>query len=348
MHLSTKGAVFSVSMSHRDYVINTCVDTRRATILNCLMPVDPCFTALLADRRNELRPPPTHVSLADVRAANKAFLLQTPAPPINAVEEFAIAGAAGPIALRAYRPSAARNLPATVFCHGGGFVLGDLDTHDAFCRSLALSADSVVVSVDYRRAPETKFPGPVEDCYSALAWVAAHAARLDIDPGRLALCGDSAGANLVVAAALLARSRGPKVCYLALFYPITDAGCDTASMREFARGYILTRDAMQWFWGSYLGSPRDAANPLASVLRADLAGLPTTTIVTAEFDPLRDEGEALADRLRAAGVTVFARRYPGMIHGFAGMPHVTSAAARAVMDTAADMQASFRKGGALS
>ena len=312
------------------------------------MPADLCFAALLADRRNELRPPPAHVSLADVRAANRAFLLQTPAPPISAVDEFGIAGAAGAIGLRVYRPSVARSLPAIVFCHGGGFVLGDLDTHDAFCRVLALSADSVVVSVDYRRAPETKFPQPMEDCHSALAWVFAHAARLDIDPDRLALCGDSAGANLVVAAALLARSRGPTVCHLALFYPITDAACDTASMHEFARGYILTRDAMQWFWSSYLVNARDAANPLASVLRADLAGLPTTTVATAEFDPLRDEGEAFAERLLAAGVTVFARRYPGMIHGFVGMPHVTSAAGRAVMDAAADMQASFRKAVALS
>jgi acetyl esterase len=307
------------------------------------MPVDPCFTALLADRRNELRPPPSHVSLADVRAANKSFLLQAPGPPIHAVEEFAAVGPAGPVALRIYRPSAIRCLPATLFCHGGGFVLGDLDTHDALCRSIALSAECVVVSVDYRRAPETKFPGPVEDCYAALAWLAAHAPRLEIDPGRLALCGDSAGGNLAVAAALLARSRGPTLRHLVLFYPITDAACDTASMREFARGYILTRSAMQWFWSSYLENPQDAANPLASVLRAELAGLPTTTIVTAEFDPLRDEGEAFADRLRTSGVTVFARRYPGMIHGFAGMPHMTSAAVLAVRDVASDMQATYQE-----
>jgi acetyl esterase len=234
-------------------------------------------------------------------------------------------------------------LPATLFCHGGGFVLGDLDTHDALCRSIALSADCVVVSPDYRRAPETKFPGPVEDCYAALAWLAGHASRLDIDPHRLAVWGDSAGATLAVAAALLARSRGPTLRHLALFYPITDASCDTASMHEFARGYILTRAAMQWFWSLYLEKPQDAANPLASVLRAQLTGLPTTTLVTAEFDPLRDEGEAFADRLRASGVTVFARRYPGMIHGFAGMPHVTAAAARAVMDAASDMQATCRE-----
>src|ERR1700730_18195351 len=180
------------------------------------MPVDPCFTVLLADRRNELRPPPSQVSLAEMRAANKAFLLQAPRPPIHAVEEFTAVGPAGPVALRAYPPSATRSLPATLFCHGGGFVLGDLDTHDALCRSIALSADSVVVSVDYRRAPETKFPGPVEDCYASLAWLAANAPRLEIDPGRLALCGDSAGANLAVATALLAQSRGPTVRHLAL------------------------------------------------------------------------------------------------------------------------------------
>jgi acetyl esterase len=306
------------------------------------MPLDPCFTALLADRRNELRAPPAHVSLADVRAANKAFLLQAPVSPLHAIEEFAAIGAAGPIALRTYRPSAARRLPAMLFLHGGGFVLGDLDTHDALCRSLALAAECVVVSVDYRRAPETKFPGPLEDCHAALAWLAAHATRLDIDADRIAVCGDSAGANLAVAAALLARSRGPSVHFLALFYPIADAACDTTSMHEFARGYVLTRDAMLWFWSSYLENPQDAANPLASILRAELTGLPTTTVVTAEFDPLRDEGESFADRLRASGVTVVARHYLGMIHGFAGMPHLTSAAERAVKDVAADMRAAYR------
>jgi acetyl esterase len=308
------------------------------------MPVDPCFTALLADRRSELRAPPARVSLADVREANKTFLLQAPAPLLYAVEELAAVGPAGPIAMRAYRPSAARSLPAILFFHGGGFVLGDLDTHDALCRSLALRADCVVVSVDYRRAPETKFPGPVEDCHAALGWLAAHAWQLDIDAGRLAICGDSAGANLAVAAALLARSRGPRVHHLALLYPITDAACTTASMREFARGYVLTRDAVQWFWSSYLGNPGDAANPLASILRAELAGLPTMTVVTAEFDPLRDEGEAFADRLRTAGVTVLARRYAGMIHGFAGMPHMTSAAERALRDIATDIQATYGTG----
>jgi acetyl esterase len=205
-----------------------------------------------------------------------------------------------------------------------------------------LIADCVVVSVDYRRAPETKFPGPVEDCHAALAWLAAQAPRLDIDADRIAMCGDSAGANLAVAAALLARSRGPSVHYLALFYPIADAACATTSMHEFARGYVLTRGAMLWFWSSYLENPQDATNPLASILRAELAGLPTTTVVTAEFDPLRDEGEAFADRLRASGVTVFARRYMGMIHGFAGMPHLTSAAERAIKDVATDMKATYQ------
>lgn len=305
------------------------------------MAIDPCFAALLADPRNELRAPPPNVALADLRKGNKAFLLSVPVPPVHALEQLEIDGASGRIALRIYRPSAARNIPATLFCHGGGFVLGDLDTHDALCSRLALSAGCVVVSVEYGRAPENKFPGPVEDCFSALSWLSVHSSRLNIDPESLALCGDSAGATLAAAAAMLARARGITVRYLAMIYPITDAACDTASMREFERGYLLTRSAMQWFWNCYLGTPADAENPLASILRADLTGFPPTTLVTAEFDPLRSEGEAFADRLRDSGVAVVARRYLGMLHGFAGMPHLTPMATRVIEDVAADLRAAF-------
>jgi acetyl esterase len=305
------------------------------------MAIDPCFTALLADRRNELRAPPPHVTLADLRNANKAFLLSAPVPPIHAVEQLEIEGASGRIALRIYRPSAAGNLPVALFCHGGGFVLGDLDTHDAICSRLALSAGGVVVSVDYGRAPESKFPGPVEDCFSALNWISTQSSRLNVDPHRLAVCGDSAGATLAAAAAMLARSRGVSVRYVAMIYPITDAACDTTSIHQYERGYLLTRSALQWFWNCYLANPQDAEDPLASILRADLTGFPPTTVATAEFDPLRSEGEAFADRLRGCGVTVVARRYLGMLHGFAGMPHLTPVATRVIEDIAGDLRAAF-------
>jgi acetyl esterase len=279
--------------------------------------------------------------LGDLRRGNRKFLRQTLTPPIHAIAEFSVAGPGGQIAVRAYRPSDDANLPGTLFCHGGGFVVGDLETHDALCRSLAFSSGCAVFSVDYRLAPETKFPGPIRDCQAVLAWLNANAARLDVDSSRLAACGDSAGANLVVAAALLARNGGPRLRHLGLIYPITDAACDTASMHEFASGYVLTRAAMQWFWSLYLEDSADASNPLASVLRADLSGLPTTTILTAEFDPLRDEGEAFASKLRAAGVAVDARRFNGMIHGFVGMPQLTSMAAAAIDHLATDLRAAL-------
>jgi acetyl esterase len=293
------------------------------------MAPDSCFSALLADRRNELRPLPVHM-LSDLRRGNRNFLIQTPTPPIYAIENFSVATPDGPIAVRAYRPSNVPNLPSTLYCHGGGFVAGDLETHDALCRSLSLSSNCTVFAVEYRLAPETRFPGPVHDCHRVLTWLSENAAALDIDGARLAACGDSAGANLAVAAALLARESGPRLRHLGLIYPITDAACDTHSMREFASGYLLTRAAMQWFWSLYLEGPADASNPLASIIRADLSGLPSTTVLTAQFDPLRDEGELFVERLRAADISVAARRFDGMIHGFVGMPHVTPMAGSAI------------------
>jgi acetyl esterase len=304
------------------------------------MAPDSSFSALLGDRRNELRPLPMHM-LGDLRRGNRNFLMQASSPPIYDVENISVAAPNGSIAVRAYRPSNAANSPATLYCHGGGFVAGDLDTHDALCRLLALSSNSSVFSVEYRLAPECKFPGPVHDCHRVLAWLSENAATLNIDADRLAACGDSAGANLAVAAALLARESGPRLRFLGLIYPITDAGCDTASMREFASGYLLTRAAMQWFWSLYLADPADGSNPLASILRADLSRLPRTTVLTAQFDPLRDEGELFAERLRAAGVAVTVRRFDGMIHGFVGMPHVTPVAASAIEFLAANFRSAL-------
>jgi acetyl esterase len=301
------------------------------------MPVDHCFAALLADKRSELRPPPPHVTLQDMRAANKAYLATTPRVEIHSVEDAVIDGIAGSLAVRLYRPTPERSLPATLFCHGGGFVLGDLDTHDSICHLLARSANRVVVSVDYRLAPETRFPGAAGDCYAALAWIVAQAGALGIDATRISLCGDSAGANLAFATAQLARSRGPTIHHLAMLYPMVDPACDTASMHEFSKGFLLSRAAVQWCWGLYLANTDDAANPLAVPLRAGMEGLPPTSVSTAECDPLRDEGEALAARLRTAGVPVVSRRYAGMVHGFAGLSHLTPVAARAIEDIAADI-----------
>lgn len=304
------------------------------------MPVDPAFAELLADKRSELRAPPAHVTADDMRAGNKAYLITAPKTPIHAVDDRVIRGPAGPLRVRIYRPTSEARLPAIVFCHGGGFVLGDLDTHDSICHRLAYSSGCAVIAVDYRRAPETRFPGALDDCTAALRWIAAYAASLDVDGERLALCGDSAGGNLAAATALRARRYGPCVRHVALLYPMLDPACDTESMHAYGRGHLLARSGVQWSWSQYLGTADDAANPLVALLRADPAGLPMTSVVTAECDPLRDEGEAFAARLRAAGVEVIARRYAGMVHGFAGLPQITPVATQAIDAIAGDIRRS--------
>jgi len=254
-----------------------------------------------------------------------------------------VPGPAGAIPVRLYRPNATARLPLIVYFHGGGFVLCDLDSHDALCRSIANATGFAVASVAYRLAPEARFPEPLEDCYAALVALVARADEWGFDRARVAVCGDSAGANLAAAVALVARDRnGPALRHQGLIYPVTDAACESDSMRELATGYMLSRESMQWFWNCYLARPADAADGRASVLRVeDLSGLPPATVVTAEFDPLRDEGETYADRLRAAGVPVVGRRYLGMIHGFVSMPAVTPLADRAVADLAQDIRAAL-------
>lgn len=241
--------------------------------------------------------------------------------PVARVENRSIPGPDGQIPLRIYAPEGSGPLPALVFFHGGGFVLCDLDTHDGTCRSLANGAGCVVVAVDYRLAPEHPFPAGLEDCYAAARWVAEHAGEIGADPARIAVAGDSAGGNLSAAVTLLARERGgPALRFQLLIYPVTNCDFDTDSYRENAEGYFLTTDMMKWFWRQYLRDPADAAQPHASPLRApDLSGLPPAHVVTAGYDPLRDEGEAYAARLREAGVPLTARRYDGMFHGFFAM-----------------------------
>jgi acetyl esterase len=278
-----------------------------------------------------------------MRALSRERMPPVEPPPIHSVSETSVPGPAGPVPLRIYRPGATPRLPLIVFYHGGGFVLCDLDSHDALCRSLANATGFAVASVAYRLAPEARFPEPLEDCYAALVALVGRAAEWGFDADRVAVCGDSAGGNLAAAVALLARDRGgPRLRHQGLIYPVTDAGCDTASMRELATGFMLSREIMQWFWNCYLASAADGADGRASPLRAkDLGGLPPATIVTAEFDPLRDEGEAYADRLRESGVPVVGRRYLGMIHGFTSLPFVTPMADRSIADLAQDFRASM-------
>jgi acetyl esterase len=206
-----------------------------------------------------------------------------------------------------------------VFFHGSGFVLCSLNTHDGMCRNLCAGADCLVVSVDYRLAPEHKFPAAVDDCVFATRWVADHATDLNGDAARLGIAGDSAGGNIAAATALRLRDEGgPPLCGQLLLYPVTDYHTPgTPSYEANAEGYGLTRDTMKWFWNHYLTDPSGASNPYAAPLRArDLSGLPPALVITAEYDPLRDEGERYAERLREAGVRAAWLRYDGMNHGF--------------------------------
>ncbi|MGE3707206.1 MAG: alpha/beta hydrolase [Vicinamibacterales bacterium] len=246
--------------------------------------------------------------------------------PVGAVADRRVPGPAGEVPVRVYTPADVRerDRPAMIWFHGGGWVIGDLDGADFSCRALANRAGCTVVSVDYRLAPEAKFPAAVDDCVAVTEWVAANASALGIDVHRIAVGGDSAGANLATVVSLVARDRrGPALAFQALVYPATNHSFDTVSYRDNADGYLLTRDSMVWFWTHYLEALEDGANPLASPLRAaDLSGLPPAIVLTAEFDPLRDEGEAYAERLRAAGVPVEAYRYDGQIHGFYANPAI--------------------------
>jgi acetyl esterase len=263
-----------------------------------------------------------------------------PPESLALVDERSIPGPAGKILLRVYTPEARGTLPVLVYFHGGGWVIGTFETHDGVCRHLAKQSQAVVVSVDYRLAPEHKFPAAAEDCYAATCWVADNAAALGADAKRLAVGGDSAGGNLAAVVSLMARDRGkPKIAFQLLVYPVTNHGYDTASYRDNADGYLLTRDAMVWFWNHYLGGESDSSNPYASPLRAaSFAGLPPAMVVTAELDPLRDEGEAYAEKLRQAGVPVKHKRYDGLIHGFFSMTGVFEQAKQAVADAATEIR----------
>jgi acetyl esterase len=307
------------------------------------MPIDPQIQALL-DKGTGV--PATHtLTVADARLQYEARVaLMAPPAAIASVNECHIDGPGGLLRLRVYRPYGNGPFPLLVFFHGSGFVLCSLDTHDGMCRNLCAGAGCVVVSVDYRLAPEHKFPDPLDDCVSATRWAVDHAAELWADSGRVALAGDSAGGNLAAATALRLRDEGgPALRGQLLIYPVTDYyEPGTRSYRENAEGYGLTRDTMIWFWNHYLADPADAANPYASPLRADtVAGLPPALVVTAEFDPLRDEGEDYAARLRTAGVPAQTSRWDGMNHGFFFWVGVVDRAGTAMAESCAWLREIF-------
>jgi acetyl esterase len=252
--------------------------------------------------------------------------------PVARVEEQMVPGPAGSIRLRLYWPNAAAPAPAIVYYHGGGHVIGSLDTHDLVARNLCAGTDALVASVDYRMGPEHKFPAAVEDSFAALKWVHAHANELGADPDRIGVHGDSAGANLAAVVALMARDAGgPRLQLQSLVYPVADYSLAGDSYERFAEGYgVLTRQAMVWFRNHYLRTPKDTEDWRASPIKAaSLAGVAPAIVVTAECDVLHDDGEGYAEALRRAGVPVEYKEYPGMIHAFFGMVPVVDDAMNA-------------------
>ncbi len=242
------------------------------------------------------------------------------ADPVGSVIDREIPGPAGPIPVRVYRPLGAGDgpLPVAAFFHGGGWVVCDLDSHDGMCRAICNASGCMVMAVDYRLAPEHRFPVGVEDAYAAVVWLGEHAAEIGGDPTRLAVIGDSAGGNLAAVVALMARDRrGPALALQVLVYPVIDFRFDTPSHGGTGEPNVLQSDEVRYYWYEYLADEADGANPYASPIRAEsLASLPPALLVIAEYDPLRDEGEAYAARLAADGVPTVATRYDGMMHSF--------------------------------
>jgi acetyl esterase len=314
------------------------------------MPIDPGILAVAPLLERYAPPMDGSLPVAEVRRRTNLSRDATAAMPpelvvqVGSVEDRVLTSPAGPLPVRIYRPETSAPVPTVVFFHGGGFVLCNLNTHDSQVRQLCRDAEAVVVSVDYRLAPENAFPSAVEDCVWATRWAADHIDELGHDRSLLAVAGDSAGGNLAAVVAQQCRDAGPELVAQLLIYPVVDLREESVdlypSIREHAvDGIVLTEANMQWFHQAYAPT-RDVQLDVrcSPVLADDLAGLPPAIIGTAEYDPLRDEAEVYADRLRSAGVPVGLRRYPGLTHGFFGMGLISPAAAAA----AAELCALFR------
>ena len=268
--------------------------------------------------------PPVHTMTgAQARATIRSRFVPAADPePVGAVSDTSIPGPGGDIAVRIYRPvTDAAALPVVVYAHGGGFVFCDLDSHDGLCRNLANRIGAVMVSVDYRLAPEHPWPAAADDLYAAVRWIHDNADAVGSDAGRIVVGGDSAGGNLAAVTALMTRDRGgPELAGQLLLYPVIAADFDTESYRAFGRGYYNPKPALQWYWDQYVPTVAERSHPYASPLGADLHGLPPAVVVIAGHDPLRDEGVAYADALETAGVSVTRLSYQGGVHGFLTMP----------------------------
>jgi acetyl esterase len=307
------------------------------------MPIDPQIRALLDMGAGVPATETLSVTQARAQYAARVSLMHPPAA-IASVREQSIETPDGALVLRIYTPFGEGCFPLLMFFHGSGFVLCSLETHDGMCRNLCAGAACVVVSVDYRLAPEHKFPAGLDDCLHATRWAAAHAGEFGADHTRIAVAGDSAGGNMAAVVALRIRDEGgPKLCGQVLLYPVTDYHTPgTRSYEENGQNYGLTRDTMVWFWNHYLKHPSEANSPYASPLRAtDLTGLPPAFVSSAEFDPLRDEAEQYADRLTRAEVSTRMIRYNGMNHGFLFWVGLVDAATLAMADVSQWLREAF-------
>jgi acetyl esterase len=309
------------------------------------MPLDPQVKAILEQMAATMPPFETlSVEEARTQATQRAAGGTLPTLPVAEVTNRTIPGPGGDLPVRIYTPKGRGPFPLMVFFHGSGFVVCNLDTHDGTCRNLCSAAQCVVVSVDYRLAPEHKFPAGPEDCYAATKWAAAHARELNADASRTVIAGDSAGGNLVAVVALMARDKGgPALSGQLMIYPVTDYyKPGHPSYVENAEGYGLTAAGMRWFWGHYLNHEAEGDNPYASPLRAEnLRGLPPALIITAEYDVLRDEGERYGARLAEAGVPTKVTRYDGVHHGFFQMYGILDKSKKALEEAAAWLKQRF-------
>ncbi len=311
------------------------------------MQLDPQMKAIL-DQAAATGGKPFHdMSPTEARQAMDTMFAAFRGHPkdVAKVEDRKIPGPAGQIPVRVYTPRGNGPFGVLMYFHGGGWVIGNIETHDVLCRDLTDGAGCVTVSVDYRLAPEHRFPAAPDDCYAATKWVAEHASALNIDANRVAVGGDSAGGNLAAVVSQMARDqKGPKIACQLLIYPATDCANETASQREFSKdGYILSRSDMDWFYNHYL-TAKDKTNPYACPgLTKNLAGLPPAFVLTAEIDPLRDEGEAYGEALRKAGVKVRLKRYNGVCHGFVSMASLLDQGKQAVAECCSELHTAIGK-----
>jgi acetyl esterase len=300
--------------------------------------IDPQARAYLDWMQSLGLPPIAGQGAVEARRLNRIRVPMLAGEPeqVARIEDVRVPGPGGPIAGRIYAPIRGQPLPALLYMHGGGWVVGDLDSHDSFCRALARRAGCLVLSVDYRLAPEHRFPAAAEDAWAGLVWLHEHAATIGVDPDLIAVVGDSSGGNLAAVVARWAIERGgPRVAAQVLIYPVTNFDFETASYSQWATGYGLTRETMRWYWAQYLADPSEGASPDASPLRAgDLSGLAPALVITCGLDPLGSEGSAYAGALSAAGVPVEHIHEADMIHGYIRMAGVISRARKSWADCA--------------